>query len=251
MTLVNKHAVAQAFGRAAPTYQQHAGLQRRSGEHLMALLNLPLHQRLLDAGCGTGWFSRRWRQQGHAITALDLSPGMLAQAEQLHSADAYLMGDIEALPLPEGAFDGVWSHLAVQWCESLPQALKELTRVTRVGGQVAFSTLEAASLPELTLAWQALGAPAPVNRFLSQQAIQQACAQYKVRLVTDRLTEHFISPLAALQSLKGIGATHLHSGQSRPMLSKARLRALEAVWPRDAQGYRLSYQLVYGVIEVE
>lgn len=52
---------------------------------------------------------------------------MLDEARQQQSADRYLVADIEAIPLEDALFDLVWSHLAVQWCASLPQAYASYT----------------------------------------------------------------------------------------------------------------------------
>lgn len=248
---VDKQAVAAAFGRAAHSYNQHARLQRQCGEHLMTLARPGDGLRVLDAGCGTGWFSQRWRAAGHQVTALDLSEKMLQQAENNHAADHYLPGDIEALPFAGASFDRCWSNLAVQWCSDLPQALRELQRVTKPGGQVLFSTLAAGSLAEVQQAFQALGRAAPVNQFASLEMIEQAAAEMKATLTPYTLTQAFPDVLSALRSLKGIGATHLHQGRGERALSRGQLQQLELVWPRDVHGYRLSYQLVSGVIERE
>ena len=104
MATVNKQAVAAAFGRAASGYTQHNELQRRSAELLLRQLakgDFPV----LDAGCGPGSMSRHWREAGSEVTALDLSAGMLAQAQRNGAAQHYLQGDIEALPLPDACFD--------------------------------------------------------------------------------------------------------------------------------------------------
>ncbi len=85
--------------------------------------------------------SRYWREAGSVVTALDLSAGMLAQAQRNDAAQHYLLGDIEALPLPDACVDLAWSNLAVQWCDDLRAAIGELYRVARPGGRVAFSTL--------------------------------------------------------------------------------------------------------------
>jgi SAM-dependent methyltransferase len=77
---------------------------------------------VLDAGCGPGSNSRYWREAGSQVTAIDLSARMLDEARQRQAADRYLLADIEAIPLADAQFDLVWSHLAVQWCSSLPQA---------------------------------------------------------------------------------------------------------------------------------
>lgn len=85
--------------------------------------------------------SRHWRERHAQVTALDLSPPMLVQARQKDAADHYLAGDIESLPLATATFDLAWSNLAVQWCGNLSTALRELYRVVRPGGVVAFTTL--------------------------------------------------------------------------------------------------------------
>ncbi|MEQ4532462.1 MAG: malonyl-ACP O-methyltransferase BioC [Mixta sp.] len=248
---INKQAVAQAFGRAAGGYDRFADFQRYSGERLMTLLPPAAAGRVLDAGCGTGWFSRRWRAQGHQVIALDLSPGMLAQARRDASAHHYLLGDIEALPLQSHSVDLSWSNLALQWCDDLAQGVRELCRVTRPGGQVLFSTLAEASLQEVRSAWQAVDDYQHVNRFLSESAIRQAGAGMALRLHCETVVQHFPDVLSALHSLKGIGATHIHQGRASGLLTRQRLHQLAQHWPQDEHGYLLSYQLITGVIDCE
>jgi len=248
---VNKPAVAAAFGRAAGRYNQHAELQRLCGERLLAFSRPGQALTVLDAGCGTGWFSQRWQQGGHRVTALDLSPAMLQQAQAAAVASRYQLGDIEALPFADGSFDRCWSNLAVQWCSDLAQALGELRRVTRPGGQLLFSTVAAGSLCEVGQAWQALGERAPGNQFARLRQLEQAAAGMNLTLTPYTLTLAFPDVLSLLRSLKGIGATHLHQGRGGQGLSRGQLQRLEAVWPRDVCGCLLSYQLVSGVMERE
>uniref|UniRef100_UPI00289C575F malonyl-ACP O-methyltransferase BioC n=2 Tax=Pantoea sp. TaxID=69393 RepID=UPI00289C575F len=203
---------------------------------------------LLDAGCGTGWFSRYWRQRGLQVTALDLSAAMLQQARQQQAADRYISGDIDALPIASASMDLVWSNLAVQWSDDLRAALRQFARVTRPGGCVLFSTLTAGSLQEVHDAWRNLDARPHANRFLSAAQIRAACDDLAVELRQQTLTLHFPDALSAMRSLKGIGATHLHQGRDGAMLTRQRLALLEQHWPRDAQGCRLTYQLMYGVM---
>lgn len=249
MTLpVNKQAVAQAFGRAAQHYEQHAQLQRQSGDALLALAPAGFGPQLLDAGCGTGWYSRYWRDRGRAITALDLSASMLDAARAQQSAQAYVQGDIDALPLPDASVDGVWSNLAVQWSSDLRTALQQFLRVTRPGGSVLFSTLLEGSLHEVHQAWAQLDGRRHVNRFLSAAQCAAAAEGLALRTSQEVITLHFSSALSAMRSLKGIGATHLHDGRSNTLLTRQQLAQLEQCWPQDAHGYRLSYHLMYGVL---
>lgn len=249
MTLhVNKQAVAQAFGRAAAHYEQHAELQRQSGDALLALAPAGFGPHLLDAGCGTGWYSRCWRDRGRTITALDLSASMLDAARAQHSAQHYLQGDIDDLPLPANSVDGVWSNLAVQWSSDLRLALQQFLRVTRPGGSILFSTLLEGSLNEVHHAWAQLDGRTHANHFLSESQFAHATAGLPLHNQQHIITLHFPSALSAMRSLKGIGATHLHDGRGAGVLTRTQLAQLEQHWPQDERGYRLSYHLMYGVL---
>ena len=249
MQPVNKQAIAFAFGRAAQRYSQHDELQRQSAQALRLFLGDAKYNAVLDAGCGPGANSRLWREAGSHVTALDLSSQMIEQARYQQAADDYLVADIEALSLPDAQFDLVWSHLAVQWCASLPQALRELYRVTRPGGTVAFSTLLVNSLPELNQAWQAVDDRPHANRFLSQDTVLAGMNGWRYRFTTQTITLAFPDALSAMRSLKGIGATHLHTGRARKPLTRGELQRLELAWPQQRGEFPLSYQLFHGIIE--
>ena len=93
---------------------------------------------------------------------------MLVQARQKDAADHYLAGDIESLPLATATFDLAWSNLAVQWCGNLSMALRELYRVVRPGGVVAFTTLVRDRYPNCIQAWRAVDERPHANRFYRQ-----------------------------------------------------------------------------------
>ncbi len=247
--LVNKSAVAAAFGRAATTYDDFAELQRLSGNSLAERLAGREFASVLDAGCGTGWFSRYWRERGCMVTALDLSAKMLAHACEQQAASRYLQGDIEALPLANEEVSLAWSNLAVQWCNDLRQGLSELYRVTRPGGCVAFTTLAAGSLPELHAAWQAVDGRAHANEFLAINEIAEACQGWRASLLHESVTQRFPDVLSAMRSLKGIGATHLHDGRKNSLMTRHQLQRLSLAWPQDNGAFPLTWQLVSGVIE--
>ena len=90
------------------------------------------HESLLDVGCGTGWFTRRFAASGLAVTGLDVDPDALAFA-RLQSVDAisYVEGDARCLPFPERSFDHVTSIAALCFVDRWPQAIAEIVRVSR------------------------------------------------------------------------------------------------------------------------
>lgn len=249
MLQVNKQAIAAAFGRAAQSYSRHDALQRQSADGLRALLAENVFPSVLDAGCGPGSNSLAWRRSGSVVTAMDLSGPMLEEARRNRAADHYLQADIEAIPLADAQFSLVWSHLAVQWCVSLPQALAELWRVAQPGGKVAFTTLLNGSLPELKQAWQVVDTQPHTNRFLSREEVNNALSGWRHRCAVQTVTLHFDDALGAMHSLKGIGATHLHAGRAARPLTRGQLQNLAQAWPQRDGKYPLSYQLFHGIIE--
>lgn len=249
MSQVNKQAIAAAFGRAAQSYSRHDALQRQSADGLRTLLAENTFPSVLDAGCGPGSNSLAWRRSGSVVTAMDLSAPMLEEARRNRAADHYLQADIEAIPLADAKFSLVWSHLAVQWCASLPQALAELWRVAKPGGRVAFTTLLNGSLPELKQAWQAVDTQPHTNRFLSREEVNNALDGWRHRCAIQTITLHFDDALSAMHSLKGIGATHLHAGRAARPLTRGQLQDLAQAWPQRDGKYPLSYQLFHGIIE--
>lgn len=244
----DKPAIARAFGRAAGSYDRFAVLQQACGDELLSCVAECDGARVLDAGCGTGYFSRRWRARGKEVIALDLSAAMLRHAAQQDAAHQYVQGDIEHLPLRDGCVDICFSNLAVQWCDDLPRAIASFYRVTRPGGVIAFSTLAQGSLHELAQAWRELDGSRRVNAFLPFSGIEEACRPYRHRLRRQQLTCRFPDVLAVMRSLKGIGATWLHHERERTTLTRTRLSALARGYPQRQAQFPLTYQIIYGVI---
>ncbi len=86
---------------------------------------------LLDVGCGSGWFTRRFAASGWAVTGLDADPAMLRYARGRDDHAAYVRGDALALPYRDAAFDAVLSVTALCFVPDWPRALAEMVRVAR------------------------------------------------------------------------------------------------------------------------
>ena len=98
--------------------------------------------RVLDLGCGFGWFCRWAAQQGAArVTGLDVSARMLDRARAMTTAAAitYAAVDLEELALPEAAFDLAYSSLALHYVENLAGLLATVHRALVPGGHLVFS----------------------------------------------------------------------------------------------------------------
>jgi len=87
---------------------------------------------LLDVGCGTGYFTRRFARDDLLATGIDPDARMLRFAAG-HSAagEPYLFGDARALPFPARSFDLCVSITALCFIQEQSRALAEMLRVTR------------------------------------------------------------------------------------------------------------------------
>ncbi|KAI0440540.1 methyltransferase domain protein [Xylaria telfairii] len=98
--------------------------------------------RVLDLGCGLGWFSRFARAEGaESVRSIDLSVNMLDKARSMTTDEAitYEEADLENLTLPEAEFDVVFSALAFHYLVNLPQLVAEISKSVRRGGHLVFS----------------------------------------------------------------------------------------------------------------
>jgi SAM-dependent methyltransferase len=109
---------------------------------LRALLPELQGLRVVDLGCGFGWFCRWAREQGAAgVLGIDVSENMLARAraETTDAAITYLKTDLERVELPERAFDVAYSSLALHYIENLGRLLAIVHSALVPGGRLLFS----------------------------------------------------------------------------------------------------------------
>ncbi len=98
--------------------------------------------RVVDLGCGFGWFCRWAREAGAAeVLGLDVSANMLARARETTSdaAIVYRQADLDALELPAAAFDLAYSSLTLHYLEHLAELFAAVHRALAPGGSFVFS----------------------------------------------------------------------------------------------------------------
>ena len=101
-------------------------------------------QRVLDVGCGTGPVAVTAARKGAKVTGLDLTPELLEHAKEnsrIAEVDVeWRQGDAEALPFEDATFDVVVSQFGHIFAPRPEVAVKEMLRVLKAGGTIAFST---------------------------------------------------------------------------------------------------------------
>lgn len=98
--------------------------------------------RVVDLGCGFGWFCRWVREQGAAqVLGIDVSERMLerARASTADHAITYQKADMERLVLPAASFDLAYSSLALHYVEDLGGLFAQVHGALVPGGTLAFS----------------------------------------------------------------------------------------------------------------
>ena len=268
-------AVRRHFARAAATYDGAAVLQKEVGARMAERLDVVklAPAAILDAGCGTGDAQAELavRYPRARRVALDVALPMLAvarsKADERRSTFARLVstvtgaasvdeprfvcGDIAALPLATGAFDLVWSNLALQWAGDLPQALAELHRVLAVGGLVTFTTFGPDTLKELRAAFAGIDGHPHVGRFVDMHDIGDMLGHAGFAdpvMHMELLTLTYGDAKSMLRDLKAIGATNATQARPRALMGRRRweraLAALEAT-RRDGR-IAATFEVIYG-----
>lgn len=94
--------------------------------------------RILDVGTGTGYFAILLAQAGHELTGIDLTPAMLAEAEETAAKLGLSIGfsrmDAQATAFPDGSFDALVTR-NLSWTLPEPEkAYREWHRLLKPGG---------------------------------------------------------------------------------------------------------------------
>lgn len=113
--------------------------------HLVKFAGVKAGEAVLDVGTGTGVVAVTAARAGARVTALDLTPELLAHARengriaQLHDI-VWTEGDAELLPYPDASFDVVLSQFGHMFAPRPDVVMAEMRRVLRPHGRVAFAT---------------------------------------------------------------------------------------------------------------
>lgn len=270
--LFDHRQVRRAFSRAATSYTAAAALQAEVRSRLMESLDYlddPALKRdppqlVVDLGSGPGdaaaAMQKRWPKA--QVLALDIAPGMLAQARRRFGRGLNpLLGrfggrrpqaicaDARALPLRDTSVDVLFSNLCLQWVEDLPAVFAGFRRVLRPGGLLLVSTFGEATLHELRAAFAQADEAPHVSPFTAIAPFGDAliAAGFKDP-VLDRDEFRLGHPdlPALMRELRSIGATNAMADRRRSLTGRSRFARAAAAYERGPDG-RLpaTWEVVY------
>ena len=101
------------------------------------MLGLKKGERVIDIGCGQGFFAREFFKDGAFVTGIDLSAKLIATAKE-HSPKeiAFVCASASSLDfLNDGTFDASVCVSAIQNMENIAEVFEEISRVLKTGGR--------------------------------------------------------------------------------------------------------------------
>lgn len=100
-------------------------------------------QAWLDAGCGSGFFSRELANRGATTLGIDPAPAMVANAKRLVAPHQSIVFEtvetIERTSLASDRFDGVLCLSVLEYLENPLHALQEMVRLMKPQGTIIIS----------------------------------------------------------------------------------------------------------------
>jgi malonyl-CoA O-methyltransferase len=260
--LAVKRGIRRNFARRARSYDRHACMQRLMAHGLVALAQEVMGQarRILEIGCGTGYFTRLLRQvnQGARLVALDLDASLIGAARRRLGSDAgvtWLVADGENPP--RGAYDLIIANAAFQWFSHPAETMVAYYRSLAPGGSLCFSTLGPETFQELAGALvQAAGSlklpqipkiPAQAfgNREIWSYRLSRAGFR-QVQLAREMVTTTFPSVPEFLRALQATGATNPQPSLFSPRLLTAMISAYQARYGKNGV-IPVSYEMIWAL----
>ena len=132
--------MAEEYAAAVDTKPYNAYYERPA---VLSLLPPVAGLEVLDVGCGSGWYAEYLVEQGATVTAIDVSPKMVAFTQaRLGGRAGVLQADL-GQPLDfaaDAAFDLVLCPLVLHYVERWEPMCAEFHRVLKQNGTLLFST---------------------------------------------------------------------------------------------------------------
>lgn len=139
---------------AGDLYEPYVGRwSRLVARDFLAWLSVPVDQKWLDVGCGTGALTQTILQTAKAesVKGIDPSAGFVeyARAKTADPRASFEVGDAQNLPVDTASFDAVVAGLVLNFVPQPSRAAAEMVRAAQPGGVVAAYVWDYAGKMEL------------------------------------------------------------------------------------------------------
>jgi len=190
--------------------------ERRAREILQSIKNLPVNKpRILDLGCGRGWFAERLADLGE-VHGVDLSPEAIAAAQARRPDITYLAGNIYEMALPQNYFDVVVSQEVIAHVEDQPRYIGAATAALKPGGYLIITTGNKFVMDRLgNLGWNVQPPQHIANQVSRGQLKRMLAPSYKIRKISTIVPHGQLGVLRLVNSYKLNAALRLVVSQQQ------------------------------------
>lgn len=102
-------------------------------------LNVKKGDKVLDAGCGTGYLLNFMTQKAQGF-GIDISRHAIAQAKKSFPKFDFFVGSIEKLTFADNFFDKIYCFNVIEHLHDQEKAMRQLRRVLKTKGTIIFGT---------------------------------------------------------------------------------------------------------------
>ena len=149
------HTSKDGYAKYADSYDKTAKHLNSFEQNLIKRLLPDLADKhVVDLGAGTGRIFDILKQKNAILpstklTAVDLSPEMLAELSSKHPEAKAIEANIEKLPLPDESADVVIAAFVIVHLKFLEKAFAEIARILKPGGILVLTNINQRKAPKL------------------------------------------------------------------------------------------------------
>ena len=222
---MNKQLMAKRFSKAINTYSKEANVQRRIADKMVRLLeehiSLPC-SKVVEFGCGTGFYSRRLLKAIHPKELLlnDICPEMKNCCEDILEKKqvSFFLGDAETASFPDDS-SLITSCSALQWFESPENFFRKCNTLLIENGCLAFSTFGKENMKEIRYL---TGSGLPYRSL--EELVAALSPDFDILYSEEEIISlTFDNPLKVLYHLKQTGVTGLSGSSSKQLRTRGEL----------------------------
>jgi SAM-dependent methyltransferase len=184
-----------------PYHKSWGRLTRQTIGPLLEVLDVGRNTSIVDVATGPGYVAAAASAKGAKAIGVDFSPEMVKKAKAIYPQVQFLEGDALNLPFADGTFDAACMNFGILHLAEPEDGLRELIRVVRPGGRVAFTAwappAEAQGYQAILHALDAFGTPGdlPAGPDFFRFGRPEECIATCVRLGLRAPSVRVISPM--------------------------------------------------------
>ena len=158
----------------------HAWARRRGAAILAMLGPLALqHPRILDMGCGTGWFTEELARIGEA-TGVELSEAAVSLARSRYPHATFLAGNVLEMAFPAAHYDVVVSLEVIAHVEDQDGYLKQAAQALKPRGYLVITTVN--KFVHDRMDWSE-DSPGHIRFWLGRSSLRQLLSRHGFRVL--------------------------------------------------------------------